>query len=356
MRLKRLSVEGVRNLEPTYLHLGDETTLITGANAAGKTSLLEAIHLLGRGRSFRSGRLEQVIRHGKSFLRVTGRVASQSREHRLGIEHDGVRWRGRVDGRDIRALSELAGLFPVQVINTETQRILQDGPAVRRVFLNWGSFHHDVAYQGHWQRYERALRQRNAALRNRDLRLAAAWEPDLAGAGEAVDRIRRALANALETRLSRFVDRWLHGHGVTLAYRSGWRAGESLLGLYGREREREREAGFTLHGPHRADLRMGAMGVEAQHGLSRGQQKLLAISLVLTLCEELHASTQRAPVLLVDDLAAELDRERCAQVLEALEGLSAQVVLTAIDEGDLPLADLPVRRYHLAGGAVQEMI
>ncbi len=353
--LKELAIRGVRNLGSVTLRFDQGFNLFTGANAAGKTSILEAIHLLARARSFRAGRLEQVISRDEDFLRVTGVLEQAGSVHRMGVERSRASLRVRLNGQDVRVLSRLAVMLPVQVINTETQRLLQDGPGARRVFLNWACFHDADGYHGSWQRYERALRQRNAALRTADGRLAGAWEPELAEAAYAVDEFRLDLSRRLQQRLQSYLDAWLPEAGVMMEYRRGWGADTDLLEQYRTGRDREQEAGYTLHGPHRADLQMRAMGLPAQHGLSRGQQKLLAVALVLAQVAELRRGNQTRPLVLVDDLAAELDLQRCQQVITGLEELDVQVVLTAIEAGDLP-GVRAARMYRLEGGQALEVV
>ncbi|MCP1673369.1 DNA replication and repair protein RecF [Natronocella acetinitrilica] len=354
--LRELDVTGVRNLQACRLSFEPGFTVVTGANAAGKTSVLEAVHLLGRGRSFRARRLDQVIGREQSVMRVVGVCETTHGSHRLGLEYSQRQCRVRLDGEDVRLLSQLAKILPVQVINTETQRILQDGPAGRRLYLNWGCFHVSMNYHADWQRHERALRQRNAALRSGDGRLARVWEGELVTSGEAVDEARRDLVAGLSVALQELLSSWMPEVAVVVEYRRGWRAGSTLQECFDDGRLRELDAGFTLFGPHRADLLLKVDGVEAQFALSRGQQKLVAIGLMLVQCRQLMRSDSASPLILVDDLAAELDAGRREQVAQALKETSCQGIMTAIEPGDLPEGFQNGRGYRVEQGRVSEMI
>ncbi|MCC5858876.1 MAG: DNA replication/repair protein RecF [Ectothiorhodospiraceae bacterium] len=354
MIISRLGVHRVRNLVEQTVVPAAGINLITGANAAGKTSILEAIHILARAASFRATRLDQAIQHGQNELMVTGTVLdSHGSEHRLGIQRRRGETRVRVDGRDVRNLSELARHLPVQVINTESQRLLHDGPKVRRSFLNWSVFHVEHDYYRDWRRYDRALRQRNAALRQGDLRLAGSWEPELCSAAERVDAARRRFIERLIPELASLVDGWLPDTEITLHYRRGWAAGESLAELLAAGRSRERETGYTLYGSHRADLVIRAEGSDAQHWLSRGQQKTLAIAMLLAQ-SRIVAGCGTVPLLLIDDLRAELDSEHAARILSVVAAGPAQCFVTAIDRATVPME--PARWFEITEGRVREMV
>lgn len=356
MALKELGIAGFRNLLDGGLELAPGMNVISGDNAAGKTSMLEAIHVLARARSFRAPRLEQVIRHGRELLRVVGVVDEDHREHRLGLERSRKRIRVRIDGDDVRNLSELAAYLPVQVINSESQRLLQDGPRGRRSFLNWSVFHVEHTYHGASRRYDRALRQRNAGIRAGNFRVMRAWEPELVSAGLEIDAARRRLVEALSQALTPLLLTWLPDVDVQLTYRSGWNKEQSLKEALRSAQERERDAGYTLVGPHRADLSIRTNGVDAQHWLSRGQQKILVIALLLAQTVHLARTGSVLPILLIDDLAAELDLEHRSLVMRSVEMTRAQVFLTAIDAESLPLYHQDVARFHVEHGRVRKMV
>lgn len=354
MTLSRLRVSGLRNLAAADVQLAAGMNVVTGANGAGKTSILEGIHILGRGRSFRSARLDRVRTGGQAALRVQGEVQVAGYWHRLGVGRDETGTRVRLDGADARNLSVLARLLPVQVINSESERLVQDGPSSRRSFLNWTVFHVEPDYHGAWQRAERALRQRNAALRSGDERTAVALESEVSQAGERVHELRERTMAALEPLVVEYLRTWLPGLDVGVRYRRGWSAERALGDALARARPSDQHMGYTTTGPQRADLAFRVDGMDARDRLSRGQQKLLVLALLVAQVRLLGTSGQADPLLLVDDLPAELDEQSRGLVLQAVEEIDGQSVLTAIERESLAIeADA---WFHVEQGTPREMI
>ncbi|SEP00573.1 DNA replication/repair protein RecF [Aquisalimonas asiatica] len=354
MAIASLTVSGVRNLADATLECDPRCNVIAGANAAGKTSVLEAIHVLARARSFRTARLDQVRRDGTAELLVRGDVQVGTGAHRLGVARGESGTRVRIDGADARGLSELARWLPVQVINTESQRLLQDGPSARRSYLNWSAFHVEHGYHEAWRRYDRALRQRNAALREGDSRTARALEGELVSAAGAVDTLRSGVLAELQPHLDVYLQRWLPETPVQIVYRRGWSQSRTLADTLADQHESELNMGYTLSGPHRADLQLRVHGMDAQHRLSRGQQKVLVVAMLLAQASVIATQGGVQPVLLVDDLPAELDVEYRAAVLQAIEESQGQVFFTAIETEALAVS--AGRLFHVEQGTLQEMI
>lgn len=354
MSLRRLRLTGLRNLATEELGLARGVTLITGANGAGKTSILEGIHILGRGRSFRSARLDRVRTDGQAALRVQGQVEVGGYWHRLGVGRDQSGTRARLDGADAPNLSALARLLPVQVINSESERLVRDGPAGRRSFLNWTVFHVEPDYHAAWQRADRALRQRNAALRAGDRRAAEALESEVSQAGEVVHALRERTVAALHPLVDGYLAAWLPDMAITVRYRRGWTVDRTLAEALVRARASDEQMGYTTTGPQRADLAFRVDGMEARERLSRGQQKLLVLALLVSQVRLLGSVGQADPLLLVDDLPAELDSESRAMVVDAIAAVGCQTVVTAIESQSLRLE--PGVWFHVEQGTPREML
>lgn len=352
MRLAELAVENFRNLAAVELQPGSGVNVITGANASGKTSLLEAVFFLARVRSFRASRPQQLIRRGCDHLLV--RAVLPEPQTRLAVRWSSSQTQVRINGEDVRSLSALARYLPVQVVNAESQRILQDGPQVRRSYLDWGLFHVEQSYYDSWRRYDRALRQRNQALRGSDQRLARSWEPELLQQAAVLTESRQRFIKQVQLHAQALLQRWLPDELISFDYRPGWPQEKDLAEAYAAGRGRETELGYTLYGPHRADLLIRAQEMEAQHRLSRGQQKLVAIALLLAAAQTVH--TSNPAVLLIDDLPAELDAERCQDVLQQLLQINAQVFITATDPLAIPLPQEQARWFHVEQGRYREMV
>lgn len=354
MRLSSLTIENFRNLAAVQLSPALGLNIVFGDNASGKTSLLEAIHFLARVRSFRTTRPQQLIKQGCDALTVRAVAVADAAETRLAVRRSPTATDVRINGQDIRSLSALARHLPLQVVNSESQRLLLDGPAVRRSFLDWGLFHVEQDYYAHWKRYDRALRQRNRALRAGDERLARSWEPELEAQAVALTAHREAHVAVLAGLAAPLLERWLPDEPIALDYRRGWSAERTLAESFAAGRTREREQGHTLFGPHRADLLVRSAGMEAQHRLSRGQQKLVVIALLLASSQALHAAGDA--LLLVDDLPAELDEQHRAEVLQLLHGTGAQTFITATERAALPAVPSTAKWFHVEQGRYAEVV
>ena len=161
MSLDSLGIEDFRCVERAELQLDGRCNVISGENASGKTSLLEAIFVLGRGRSFRTAKADTLIRNGTGAFQLTARVRGDGTARPLGLRfsRDGIE--ARYSGRPVAGLAELATVLPVQAIDPEVHRLIEGGPQERRRFVDWGVFHVEPSFVDHWRRYQRALRQRN---------------------------------------------------------------------------------------------------------------------------------------------------------------------------------------------------
>ncbi len=334
--LCRVSLQGFRHLHNVVLNFDPTVNVIQGANGAGKTSLLEGLYFLGRARSFITHRTARIVGKSAESVLVHGQIRAGRTVHRLGVRYQKGQTRARLNGYEVQVLSESAGLLPIQVINTEGQRLLTDGPKARRAFLNWGVFHVEPAYRDDWRRYQKAVRQRNVALRAGDRRLAVAWEPEMSKAAQVVDHRRWTFLNAFMPRAMEIAERWLTAYELDWKFRPGWRVGCALAEVLAQSREREMVQGFALYGPHRADLRLTVDGEEAAARLSRGEQKLLVAALRIALVEHWAHRGGYRPLVLVDDLPAELDVHYREGLMKSLLASGAQVFVTTIEADQLP--------------------
>src|SRR6266481_3797809 len=192
MTLQRVQVSDFRCLHSAELEFDPKFTLISGPNASGKTSLLESIYALGRGRSFRTRRLDNLIRLGADRFVIYGEAGAERRTG-LGIEGSALGMRARMGGDRVASLAELAVVLPVQIIDPEIHRLIEEGPNRRRRFLDWGVFQlfHVKQFGAHWQRYHQVVKQRNAALRSgQPLAVVSAWDGDLVRYGGLVTDAR----------------------------------------------------------------------------------------------------------------------------------------------------------------------
>jgi DNA replication and repair protein RecF len=350
--LRRVQVTDFRCLHPADLEIDPRFTLISGANASGKTSLLEAIYVLGRGRSFRTRRLENLIQFGRNRFVVFGEVDTTGRSIPLGIEGAPTGTRARIDGGAASSLAELATLLPVQIIDPEVHRLIEEGPSRRRRFLDWGVFHVERSFMAHWQRYQQALRQRNAALKARQPQaVTRVWDSDLLRHGELLSLARAQYVGALAAKAQAICSSLLSME-LTLGYRCGWAREYSFEDALQRSWPHDLEAGSTQVGPQRGELTIKLNGMSVKDRISRGQQKLLAAALLMAQVQLFPDDSAVRPTLLLDDPAAELDSERLLALIHEVSSHAVQLVVTTLKE-EFTAFGAPGRRYHIEGGALQ---
>ena len=359
MALAELSLQDLRCIESARLEFGTGINLIYGANGAGKTSLLEAAFLLGRGRSFRNRLNERLIRHGQSFARVVGKTHPETVRdgltHTLGVEirrenAEGGGTIARLDGAAVRSLADFATAFPVQALDPDAHKLIEESAARRRRWLDWAVFHVEPSFAGAWSRYQRALQQRNAALRA-GAREMAVWEPEMAREGELLTASRERVLVALQPYWAE-ISAELVGLDLTLGFQAGWDRSAALADALTASTPRDRERRTTTVGPHRADVSLRLRGKLAREVLSRGQQKLAAVALHLCQLEYLKREHGLLPTLLLDDPSAELDQDRLGRFIARVKGLETQILVTAL-ERDTRLFGTPDRVFHVEQGRVE---
>ncbi|MFC6633863.1 DNA replication/repair protein RecF [Microbulbifer taiwanensis] len=364
MALTHLSLSHFRNIASAELDLTTGVNVFCGSNGSGKTSLLEAVHMLATGRSFRSRQHKSVIQQGAGGLTVFAQLDSG---YSLGVERlsDGS-GRIRINRAPAESSSQLASCLPLQVINSDSFSALDGGPGVRRRLLDWTVFHVEHSFAQAWKNYQSALRQRNALLRRGKITpdLLSVWEQRLAESGNSVDRLRFALFEQLRAVMTLLLDELPQAlrqsplAGVEVSYRRGWRREQDLQAALEESREGDLAQGHTRIGPHRADLRFSVGGEGAQSILSRGQQKMLVCAL-RTAMAVLVCRHGDKPVFLVDDLPSELDANNQELFAHWVSRCASQVLVTGIEAETTsrPWLRLPSpwncpRMFHVEHGCI----
>jgi DNA replication and repair protein RecF len=375
MHVTRLDIRHLRRFSDASLAPGPGLNLITGENGAGKTSVLEALHLMAYGRSFRGRVRDGLVQAGAPALEIfvewteagrqrlrtgTGGVAdvaqTYTRSRKAGLRHTGQEWTGRLDGAAVSHLGDLCAALAVVSFDPGSHALISGGGEPRRRFLDWGLFHVEPGFLPLWRRYSRALRQRNALLKSkaRDSQLDA-WDAELADAGDTMTRQRQQYLDALQPHYARLIGSLAPSLGAgELRYLPGWRREDlPLQDALLVARERDLLVGHTSVGPHRADWSLGFSALPGREALSRGQAKLVALAVLLAQAEHHAAQHGQWPVVALDDLASELDRNHQQRVLKHLLACGAQVFVTGTEPpAGLEGVDLPMHKFHVEHAAV----
>ncbi len=331
MRFNRLEVSYFRNLSAVSIDLAPGLNTFYGDNGAGKTALLEAVHLLCRGRSFRTQKTQTLIQHGMDQLVVRGVIDDEARgATTLAISKDRrARTELRLNGETERRLSEIARLTPIQVMLPDIAELVFGGPSNRRSWLDWGTFHVKPSYLDSLRQYLRAVKQRNTLLKDRAAaRTLQPWHEEVARLGERVTEDRLSYLEQLIPHFQSVLAELAPELTLEVRYRRGWGEEEQLGKLLAESNPREVKYASTLWGPHRADVQIRADGTPAGAILSRGQGKLVASALQIGQASLLSQSEQRTTVFLIDDAGAELDMAHNARFFGLLERLGGQILAT----------------------------
>jgi DNA replication and repair protein RecF len=359
MHISHLDVLQVRNLRNLSLDCHPRANIFHGVNGSGKTSLLESLHLLGRGRSFRHRDLKLVVNHEAKELVVSAQVlrGKPARILQMGIKRSSSgEFSARVDGKTLKSAGQLASALPIQLIDAHSFNLLEGGPLQRRQFIDWGVFHVEPSYFNVWKRFQKALKQRNQLLRHGRMPLESlkAWTAELLPLSEQITASRhnylRGLVGYIEKAASAF-----EGLGkLDIDYYQGWDEHRSLGEVLDADKKRDLSSGVTNHGAHKADIRIKVDGVAASESLSRGQTKLLVYALKLAQATYYRDRIGEACVFLLDDLPAELDYQHRQQVVSYLYELGSQFFVTGVDKRDFDslIKDGEHQMFHMEHGAV----
>lgn len=329
MNIEQLSIRHFRNLTSIDLTLSPHFNLLFGQNGAGKTSIIEAIHYIGLNKSFRSHLNNRIIQHGQEQFTLF----AQSSTHKIGIERTSKSVRLRLNEETLSSIAPVVKALPLLVIHAHTHELLENGPETRRQFLDWGVFHVEHSFFQVWKRYMGALSQRNRALREQRSALeVTAWNKELIEAAKMIDQARKEYLTSFSAHFPPLLHTLLPIEHLELNYYQGWGREKSYEETLAANYNQDCALGYTQFGPHRADLRISIDKIPAKDVLSRGQLKLFVTSMRLAQAKLLKNQGLTQPILLIDDLPAELDREKRIQLCTLLKTLETQIFITSVDK------------------------
>lgn len=360
MSIVRLDIQQIRNLHSVSIEPSPHINILHGANGSGKTSVLEALHMLGLGRSFRTQNVRHLIQHQTGHCMVAADIdpLGIGSPQRLGIQRE-VSGNSlmRYAGNNID-ISTLAELLPLQVINSDTFGLLEGSPQDRRQYIDWGVFHAESSFIQLWRGFKRALKQRNTLLKcgKIDPRLRQAWDQEFIRHAELLTAQRANYIEQLRPEFETILAKLLDGIEVEIGFRPGWDQKKPLDEVLADSFERDMRQGFTGYGPQRADLKVKADGHNAAERLSRGQKKLVVSALKLAQGSLFHRLSQRACIYLIDDLPSELDSHHSRMFCDFLAASSNQCFITCVDRDALDRQwqpDINITHFTVDNGEVK---
>ena len=369
MSIKRLEINGVRCLCSARLEDCRRINILSGQNGSGKTSILEAIYLLGMGRSFRSSHLAPIINHQMSACTVYGELVplkSVNSTRSLGVRRTRHgRQEFHIDKEQASGAAGLARALPLQLINAEALELVEGGPKARRQFMDWGVFHVKPDFLETWRNFQRCLRQRNRLLREHKTHQRdriyppeiAAWDREFVRFSIEIDALRKEYVADIQPVFIEVSQHFTRLPSLSLHYQRGWGDGVELQSVLEEGFERDLAMGTTMSGPHRANVDIRTDRQLAADVLSRGQIKLVVAALKLAQGKLLTAQQGRHCVYLVDDLSAELDQEHQSLLCELFDKLGAQVFITGVETDAINgywQDTQAVQQFHVKQGVIEQ--
>lgn len=355
LTISRLKASYVRNLQELNIEPANRINYFFGPNASGKTSVLETIYLLSRVKSFRSGRINNVITHGQKLLNVFAQGSHDGQPFNLGIEKGHGLMRLRYNGSSVSSASEQAKSFPVFLLAPDHNLLFYGGPRQRRHWLDWSLFHVEHDYLETWKNYHRAVRHRNALLKSQrgfQKSEIEGWENQMGVESARIDALRgQYLANLEQSLNDNYLPLLLEG-AAAIEYRNSL-SGDDLRDRLIQSRAEDTQRGFTGCGPHRADIRFEFAGRDVAKHLSRGQTKLFGAALISAQLLQIKQQGAGA-IVLVDDIDAELDNESSRKIMQLLIENAAQTFVTSLDLPEWVPGDGEHAVFHVKQGRVEK--
>ncbi|MCH2158133.1 MAG: DNA replication and repair protein RecF [Oleiphilaceae bacterium] len=337
--INRFQVAGFRNLKDQTLQFSSPFTIVFGNNGSGKTSFLESIYTALNGKSFRSGKTKNIISNNSnkdSFI-VRAELEFSDRSHQVALRKSlNDKYVAKVDGDFVQSISELASIYPTQIVEPRSFNVFDGGASSRRRLYDWMMFHVEHSFNDLLKVYQSCLKQRNALLRKGVMKPSqlAPWDRQLSYYGSQINNLRfeifKGYQNYFESAIGELLSPEIVEH-ITITLKSGWDSNQDLSNVLAESIESDIKKRTTQFGPHRADLKIAYSGLPIQERLSRGQQKLVVLAIHLANLRIVREQNNSTSLLLLDDLAAELDEPNLERLLCLLYESGTSVIATTLD-------------------------
>ncbi|MDP7593528.1 MAG: DNA replication/repair protein RecF [Litorilituus sp.] len=334
MAVARLITQNFRNLQGNTIDFNSKLNFFIGDNGSGKSSLLEALFFLGHGKSFRTTKVESLVCYHQCKFVLS---VKDDKNCQLGLskELDTGNTLIKIDGQRRHRLSDLAKNIAIQIITPESFKLFFGGPKERRRFVDLGMFHVKHQFSDQWREFSRVLKQRNACIRNKvDDATLTYWTDLLCQHSQNVSILRREYTENLFTELKQWLNILLPSvnENISVQFTQGWPLKKELCQVYLDNKEKELQFGYSLYGAHKFDVKFMLSKQPLESHLSRGQQKLFLLALTFAQSSLMARVKRIKPILLIDDIGAELDENSRATLSTAIERLNCQVIVTAIEK------------------------
>jgi len=339
MWIDTLTIENCRSLSNVNLKLSPNINIIIGDNASGKTSLLEALTILSSGRSFRTTHISDVISYNENTLLVSAKLHNdEGLLSQIGLQKNKNKTRIRINKQNVFSQAELSLHLPLTIIHPVSIDLITGSPSLRRSFIDWIAFYKFPLFHKIWKEYQHILKQRNMCLKNSKHRSSLLkWTEELVTLQPQINGYRIDAIDLLKDEWEKTLNHLFSNISFDLIYKSGLPDNiefnkASLLDYYKNRESYDIKIQRTSGGVHRADFKLMMNNKLAIETASRGQLKLLAISLLLAKNAVFSHDDSHTGILLIDDLAAELDNSNKDKLLKYISSLNQQLIITMTKE------------------------
>lgn len=320
--IRKIRLKNFRSFDSKTFEFSPGINVICGENGIGKTNLLEALYFISTGRSFRTTNISELIRHEAEFFRLEAIFEKCSIEQVIGIFYDGNTKKIQHNSTFYPGFSNLLGLLPSTLYCPLDIQLITGSPSQKRRFLNLQIAQQNSTYLIHLARYHRALKQRNALLKQKKTVSIEVWEAELIKHALPIYEARKEHLTELSTLLQKQIDTLIHQKWETLITYSPSTKSPLSSELFDRTRSKELQFGHTLYGPHRDDFHIILNGALAKSFASEGEKRILITSLKLAA----HFASGFS-IFSIDDFGAHLDPAKIEILEKTLQHLP-QVFLT----------------------------
>ncbi len=337
MFISKLKIYNFRNIYEKEFLFHNKINIFHGDNGVGKTSILESIHYLSSGKSFRKGSFRNLINLNSNDLTVSLEAQEGVNSFSFAVNKTkSNQWKGKINGKSTLKQSEIATLIPVVSIDPEIYRLVDYGPVYRRNFLDWLVFHVKHDYLSLWKKTYRCIKQLNILYKKKATHEELIfWEESFIEHSEELTSIRRHYFDLLMPDIiSLLKDIQPEIEGVALSFKRGWSESACLKEQLAIDRSRNLKFGALQHGPHKADIEINIFNQSASHTLSRGQKKTVSIIFYMAYINVLKSNNIH-PVLCLDDFDAELDSDKLQKVADFFKCLGLQVFITSVQKNKI---------------------
>ena len=353
--IEQVLIRNTRNLKELNISLHPCMNVICGGNGAGKSSLIESMYLLTTGYGVRSRSPRNMVSFGKEELSVSAKIKIGSVLKIATLQYSlkkGTQL--RINDRRVVSLAEASATQASRIFHPDSHLLVSGSSLKRRQYLDWGAFHANRDFIKVWKTYTHCLKQRNFLLATRssrkDLEM---WNQSFEESAHKLDVYRQAYFNKVLKFVSALLEDISPGSELQVKYFPGWDREKDITELLYANYSQELKSGTTSIGPHRAGINITYAGKNAKNFISRGEQRWLTVVLILAQIQQFVKATDKTCLILIDDIASELDAHIYSWLLAKFMALGQQIIFTSIDESAMPVLDgSSFRVFRLENGCL----